>query len=120
MKKYQYQINDRVIIYDNGDWIIPGTITAIDDGLYCVEYDNGNYDWLIYDELHPSQYNVGDYVRTPMGIGKIKKIEPEWGLITVSYGKLCVPHCYYEYELNPAPKPSFLARLFGKGVCLYV
>ena len=56
MKKYQYQINDRVLAFDNEDWIILGTITA-KDGL--------------------------------------------------------VDACYYEFEIKPAPKPSFLTRLLA-------
>lgn len=118
MKKYQYHINDNVYAFDNGDWIIPGTITAIDNGLYCVEYDQGGYDWLLYDEIRPSKYKVGEYVKTIIGIGQIKEIDPEWGLITVSYGKLCDSKCYYEFELSPVKQPSLLKRLLGKGVCL--
>lgn len=36
----------RVLAWDK-DWIIPGTITAIEDGLYKIEYDCGSYDWLL-------------------------------------------------------------------------
>ena len=41
-----YKINTRVLAWDK-DWIIPGTITAIEDGLYKIEYDCGGYDWLL-------------------------------------------------------------------------
>ena len=58
MKKYQYQINDRVLAFDQGDWTIPGTITDKEPGMYKVEYDYGGYDWLIYDEIKPLE----DYV----------------------------------------------------------
>lgn len=117
MKKYQYQIKDRVLVYDNNDWIIPGTITAIDHNLYCVEYDCGGYDWLLWDEIRPLAYNIGDYVETSIGLGKIISINQDYGLITVSYGH--VNACYYECELKPAPKPSFWARIFRKGVYKY-
>lgn len=53
----------RVLAWDK-DWIIPGTITAIEDGLYKVEYDCGGYDWSLRDEIRP---HIGDYV----GIGRI-------------------------------------------------
>lgn len=119
MKKYKYQINDSVYTFDQDDWVIPGTITAIDGGLYCVEYDKGGYDWLLYNEIRPSRYKVGNYVKTMIGVGRITDIDPSWGMITVSYGKLCEPKCYYEFELSPVKQPSFLTRLFGKGVYLY-
>lgn len=111
MKKYQYQIKDRVLAFDNEDWIIPGTITAKDGSLYCVEYDCGGYDWLLWDEVRPLAYNIGDYVETRIGLGKIISIDQDYGLITVSYG--LVDACYYEFELKPAPKPSFLTRLLA-------
>ena len=41
-----YKINTRVLAWDK-DWIIPGTITAIEDGLYNIEYHCGGYDWLL-------------------------------------------------------------------------
>lgn len=41
-----YKINTRVLAWDK-DWIIPGTITAIEDGLYKIKYDCGGYDWLL-------------------------------------------------------------------------
>jgi hypothetical protein len=118
VKKYQYQINDRVLVFNNGDWIIPGTITTKGDGMYKVEYDCGGYDWLLSCELTPLEYCVGDYVETTDGIGKIKDINEFFlGVITVTYGKQS--KCYYEYELKPAPKPNLLARLFRKGTYLY-
>ena len=36
----------RVLAWDK-DWIIPGTITAIEDELYKIEYDCGGCDWLL-------------------------------------------------------------------------
>ena len=59
MKKYQYQINDRVFAFDKGDYIVPGTITAMHDSLYRVEYDCGGYDYLIYAEIRPLEYGEG-------------------------------------------------------------
>lgn len=119
MKKYHYQINERVLAFDNGDWIVPGTITAKDNCMYKVEYDCGGYDWLLSCELMPLEYCVGDYVESADGIGKIKDINKFFlGVITVTYGKN-ETKCYYEYELKPAQKPNFLARLFGKGTYLY-
>lgn len=116
MKKYQYYINERVLAFDQNDWIIPGTITAKDHELYKVEYDCGGYDWLICDELRPLEYHIGDYVQSPMGIGKVIGVNEFFmGTITVSHGKGCAKS-YYESELKPAQKPSLIKRLFGKGV----
>ena len=119
MKKYQYQINDRVLAFDKGDYIIPGTITAMHDSLYRIEYDCGGYDYLIYAEIRPLEYNVRDYVESLIGIGIVKSIDPEWGLLTVSYGKEYNVECYYENELKPALKPSFCTRIFKQGVYLF-
>ena len=119
MKKYQYQINERVLAFDQGDWIIPGTITAKDSCMYKVEYDCGGYDWLICDEIRPLEYHIGDYVKSLDGIGKVISVNEFFmGIIDVSYGKNCTKS-YYEYELKPIPKPSFWTRLFGKSVYLY-
>ena len=65
-----YKINTRVLAWDK-DWIIPGAITAIEDGLYKIEYDCGGYDWLLRDEVRPLEYHIGDYVKTTLGIGRI-------------------------------------------------
>ena len=120
MKKYQYQISDRVFAFDQGDWIIPGTITAKDHNMYRVEYDCGGYDWLLCEEIRPLEYHVGDYVKSLDGIGKVVSVNEFFmGIIEVSYGKKHAIKSYYEDELQPAPKPSFLARLFGKGVYKY-
>lgn len=117
MKKYQYQINDRVLAFENSDWIIPGTVTAKDNCMYKVEYDDGGYDWLICDEIRPLEYHIGDYVKSLDGIGKVVSVNEFFmGIIEVSYGKKHAIKSYYEYELKPAPKPSFFKRLFGKGV----
>jgi hypothetical protein len=116
MKKYQYQINERVLAFDNNDWIIPGIITHKDLDMYRVQYDDGGYDWLICDEIRPLEYHVGDYVQSPIGIGKVIGVNDFFmGTITVSYGKGCTKS-YYENELKPAQKPSLFARLFGKDV----
>lgn len=116
MKKYQYRINERVLAFDQGDWIIPGTITAKDGSLYKVEYDYGGYDWLICDEIRPLEYHVGDYVQSSIGVGKVIGVNDFFmGTVTVSYGK-GFSKSYYEDELKPIPKPSLLKRLFGKGV----
>lgn len=120
MKKYQYQINERVLAFDQGDWIIPGTITAKDSCIYRVEYDCGGYDWLLCEEIRPLEYHVGDYVKTLDGIGKVVSVnEFSMNTIEVSYGKKYAVKSYYEDELAPAPKPSFLTRLLGKGVYRY-
>lgn len=117
MKKYQ--INDRVFAFDNNGWTIPGTITDKDKDMYRVEYDCGGYDWLIAPELRPLEYHAGDYVETQDGIGKVLDVNKFFmGTITVSFGKNN-SKSYYDNELKPAPRPSFLARLFGKGVYLY-
>lgn len=119
MKKYQYQINERVLAFDKGDWIIPGTITAKDSQMYKVEYDCGGYDWLICEEIRPLEYHVGDYVKSLDGIGKVVSVNEFFmGTIAVSYGKNQIKN-YYEDELSPVPKPSLLARLLGKGVYTY-
>lgn len=119
MKKYQYHINERVLAFDQGDWITPGTITDKDHNIYKVEYDCGGYDWLICEEIRPLEYHKGDYVKTPDGIGKVVNANKFFmGIIDVSYGKRQIKS-YYEDELTPTPKPSFLARLLGKGVYTY-
>lgn len=119
MKKYQYHINERVLAFDQGDWIIPGTITAKDGCLYKVEYDCGGYDWLICDEIRPLEYHVGDYVQSVIGVGRVTSVNEFFmGIITVSYGKGCTKS-YYEDELKPVQKPSLWTRLFGKSVYLY-
>lgn len=120
MKKYQYAINERVMAFDGGYWIIPATVTAIEDGLYKVEYDCGGYDWLLNDEIRPLEYHKGDYVQTMTGTGKVIDVDSDHSMVTVSYGKLHGTEFYYEFQVKPAPKPSFWARLFGKDVCLYV
>lgn len=56
----------RVLACDK-DWIIPGTITVIEDELYKIEYDCGGYDWLLRDEVRSLEYHIGDYV----GISRI-------------------------------------------------
>lgn len=119
MKKYLYQINERVMVFDGGYWIIPATITAIDGELYKVEYDCGGYDWLLNDELRPLEYHKGDYVQTMTGTGKVIDTDPDHSSIVVSYGKHHANEFYYEFEVKPAPKPSFWARLFGKDVFIY-
>jgi hypothetical protein len=119
MKKYQYQINERVLAYNDSDWIIPGTITAKDHELYKVEYDSGGYDWLICDEMRPLEYRIGDYVESMDGVGRIVGVNSFcMGTITVSYGR-CATRSYCEHELRPAQKPSLLARLLGRGMYLY-
>lgn len=119
MNKYKYQINDKVYAFDQDDWVIPGTVTVIDNDLYYVEYDNGGSDWLICDELKPLEYKVGHYVNTMIGVGVIKHIDSDYGLITVSYGKIHAPKRYYEFEISPVKQPSLLTRLLGKGTYLY-
>lgn len=119
MKKYQYQINERVLAYNNCDWIIPGTITAKNQGLYKVEYDDGGYDWLICDEIRPLEYHIGDYVESLDGVGRIVGVNSFFmGTVTVTYGKRTIKS-YCEHELRPAQKPSLLARLLGRGIYLY-
>ena len=78
----------RVLAWDK-DWIILGTITAIEDGLYKVEYDCGGYDWLLRDEIRP---HIGDYV----GISRITAIDTTFEMVTVSYRKHHKPVEYYE------------------------
>ena len=117
MKKYQYKLTNRVFVEDSSG-VYPGTIIAIDDGLYQVAYDDGGYDWLLADEISPLQYHRGDYVYTSIGYGQVIAVD-DLDLITVSYGKPDVLFNYYEFELKPAPKPSLWARLFKKGVGLY-
>jgi hypothetical protein len=119
MKKYQYQINERVLAFDQGDWIVLGTITDKDHNMYRVEYDCGGYDWLLCEEVRPLEYHVGDYVKSLDGIGKVVSINEFFmNTIEVSYGKGCTKS-YYEDELQPVPKPSLLTRILGKGVCKY-
>ena len=120
MKRYQYVLNEKVMVFDGGYWIIPATVTAVDGELYKVEYDCGGYDWLLHDEIRPLEYHKGDYVHTMTGTGKVIDVDSNYGMVTVSYGKLHGIETYYEFQLKPAPKPSFWARLFGKDVCLHV
>lgn len=119
MKKYQFKIGESVYTFDDTDWVIPGTITAIDNSLYCVEYDAGGYDWLLADEIRPIQYRKGQYVKTMIGVGKIIEADSDWGLFTVSYGKLCPKKSYYEFEISPVKQPSLITRLLGNGMYLY-
>lgn len=119
MKKYQYQINERVLAFDQNDWIIPGTITHKTHNMYRVQYDDGGYDWLLCEEIRPLEYHVGDYVQSLIGVGKVIAVNDVFiDTVTVSYGKGCTKS-YYEGELKPIPKPSFWTRVFGKGVYLY-
>ena len=120
MKRYQYSINEKVMVWDNYYWIIPATVTAIEDGLYKVEYDCGGYDWLIHDEIRPLEYHKGDYVQTMTGIGKVIDVDDNHGMVTVSYGKLHAIEQYYEFQIKPAPQPSLWAKLTRKDVSLYV
>jgi len=119
MKKYLYQVNERVMVFDGSYWIIPATITAIEDGLYKAEYDCGGYDWFLNDELRPLEYYHGDYVQTMTGVGKVIDVDRDHGMVVVSYGKYHGAESYYEFQIKPAPKPSFWAKLFGKDVCVY-
>lgn len=119
MKKYLYHINDRVMVFDGGYWIIPATVTDIDDELYKVEYDCGGYDWVLNDELRPLEYHKNDYVQTMIGVGKVIDIDEDHGMLTVSYGKHHHNENYYDFEIKPAPKPSFWAKLFRKDVYCY-
>lgn len=115
----KYQVKDRVLAFDDGDWIIPGSITEIDGDMYKVEYDCGGYDWLIGAELRPLQYHVGDYVRSTIGVGKIINVDAIFDMVTVYYGKRRQPVEYYEHEVEPTAKPSFIKRLFRKDVYLW-
>ena len=117
MKKYQYRINQRVMVYDGGYWIIPATIVAIDGDIYQVEYDCGGSEWFIEDELRPLEYHKGDYVQTMIGVGKVASVD-ERSMVTVYYGRHHKPKNYYEFEIKPAPAPSLLAKLFKKDVYL--
>lgn len=119
MKNYQYQINEKVMVFDGGYWIIPATIAAIDGELYKVEYDCGGYDWLLSDEIRPLEYHIGDYVQTMTGVGKVVDTDTEHGSVVVSYGKNHSLEFYYEFEIKPAATPSFWAKLFGKDVYVY-
>lgn len=114
-----YKINDRVMVFDRGYWIIPATVTAIDGELYQVEYDCGGYEWFIEDELRPLEYHKGDYVQTMTGVGKVISVDRDHSSVVVSYGKHHSSEFYYEFEVKPAPTPSFWARLFGKDVYVY-
>jgi hypothetical protein len=119
MKRYQYAINERVMVWDDSYWIIPATVTAIDGELYKVEYDCGGYDWLLHDEIRPLEYHKGDYVQTMTGIGKVIDVDGDHSMVIVSYGKLHSLESYYEFEIKPAQKPSLWARLLRKDVYLY-
>ena len=47
-----YKINDKVSVSDDyGTY--QGTVTAINGELYKVEYGEGGYDWLLYEECTP-------------------------------------------------------------------
>ena len=119
MKKYLYHVDDRVMVFDGGYWIIPATIRDIDGDLYMVEYDCGGCDWFLNDELRPIEYHVGDYVATMIGVGKVIDLDTEHDAVVVSYGKHHSTSYYYEFEIKPAPKPSFWAKLFRKDVYIY-
>ena len=118
MKKL-YHINDRVMVFDDGYWTIPATITAIEDSLYKVEYDCGGHDWFINDELRPLEYHKGDYVQTMTGVGKVIDVDSAHSSVVVFYGNEHALEFYYEFEIKPAPQPSFWAKLFGKDVYIY-
>lgn len=117
MKKSVYKINDRVMVFDT-DWIITGTITDINRGLFCVEYDGGGYDWLLADEIRPLEYQPGDYVKTSHGVGKVYHAD-ELGMLIVGYGHGYAFEHYYEHEVKPVCKPSLWARLLRKDVYMY-
>lgn len=47
-----YKIGEKVFVSDDyGKYL--GTVTAFRDDLYKVEYDDGGYDWLLYEECQP-------------------------------------------------------------------
>lgn len=120
MKRYQYAINEKVMVWDDNYWIVPATVTAIEDGLYKVEYDCGGYDWLLNDELRPLNYHKGNYVQTMIGIGKVIDVDNEHEMVMVSYGKHHSIESYYEFEIKPASTPSLWTKLLRKDVYLYV
>ena len=41
--------------FDQGDWIIPGAITAKDHNMYR---DCGGYDWLLCEKIRPLEYHA--------------------------------------------------------------
>lgn len=115
----KYQVKDRVLAFDDGDWIIPGTITETDGDMYKVEYDCGGYDWLLRDEIRPLEYHIGNYVKTVIGVGRITAIDTTFEMVTVSYRKHHKPVEYYENEVKPIIKPSLIKRLFHKDVYIW-
>ena len=114
-----YKINDRVMVFDGGYWIIPATVVAIEGDIYQVEYDCGGYEWFVSDELRPLVYRKGDYVETMVGVGKVVYYNNDCGLVTVSYGKGHSLEFYWEFEVKPAPTPSLWTRLRRKDVYLH-